>query len=69
MEYSLFYLVESNLKTMANKKLQDDPQYNKSRGRRDGEAGKTSQQNTNRERNVGHEKSEEHNIKPKGNRG
>jgi hypothetical protein len=54
---------------MAKEKLQDDPQYNKARGRRDGEAGKSSQQNTNRERNVGHSKSEEHNIKPKGNRG
>lgn len=56
---------------MANKKekLQDDPQYNKSRGRRDGESGKSSQQTTNRERNVGHEKSEEHSMKSKGNRG
>jgi hypothetical protein len=56
---------------MADKKtkLQDDPQYNKSRGRRDGNEGKTSQENTNRERNVGHSKSEEHSIKSKGNKG
>ena len=56
---------------MADKKakLQDDPQYNKSRGRRDGEAGKTRQQETNREKNVSHSKSEEHSRTAKGNRG
>jgi hypothetical protein len=54
---------------MATKKLQEDSQFNKSRGRRDGEPGKTSQQNSNRERNVGHSKAEEHNKTAKGNRG
>jgi hypothetical protein len=52
-----------------DKKLQDNPQYNKSRGRRSGEAGKSSQQQPGRERNAGHKNSEEHNINAKGNRG
>lgn len=57
---------------MANDKknrLQDNPSFNKARGRRDGEAGKTRQETTNRERNIGHNKSEEHNRTAKGNRG
>jgi hypothetical protein len=46
-----------------------DEKWNRARGRRDGSAGKPSQSGSNRERNVGHKKSEEHSIKPKGNRG
>lgn len=55
-------------KTDKKDSLQSDPQYNKSRGRRDGQKGETSQTTTKRERNVGHENTEEHSIKPKGNR-
>jgi len=46
-----------------------DSSYNRSRGRRDGGSGQTSQQTSNRERNVSHSKAEEHSIRAKGNRG
>jgi hypothetical protein len=65
----LFKLKPFFMPDKKTEKLQDDPQYNKSRGRRDGEAGKTSQQTSNRERNVGHSNSEEHSKTTKGNRG
>ena len=57
---------------MANKdkfKPHQDKKFNQAKGRRDGSTGKTSQQQTNRERNVGHKKAEEHSLRPKGNRG
>ena len=51
------------------KDFQKDPSFNKSRGRRDSQPGKTSQDTKGRERNVRHTKSEEHSMKPKGNHG
>lgn len=51
-----------------NKKNQkDDSQRNKAKGRRDGAPAK--QNNSGRERNVGHNKGEEHSVKPKGGAG
>jgi hypothetical protein len=47
----------------------ESEEFNRARGRRDGEAEKPSQEESERERNVGHEKAEEHNRIPKGNRG
>ena len=49
------------------KNTKNDSQYNKARGRRDGSAGKPK--DTNRERNIGHSKGEEHSVKPKGGAG
>jgi hypothetical protein len=46
-----------------------DPSFNQSRGRREDEPAKTTQDTTNRERNVGSKQSEEHSRVPKGNRG
>lgn len=49
-------------------KAKESPGFNKSRGRKPADAGTTSQQTKGREKNVGHKKSEEHSIKPKGNK-
>lgn len=43
--------------------------FNRAHGRRDGESGKTKQEETNRERNVAPKGGEEHSRIPKGNRG
>lgn len=46
-----------------------DDSFNRAHGRREGEEAKPSQDTANRERNVGHDKGEEHSRVPKGNRG
>jgi len=46
-----------------------DPSFNQAHGRRDGESGKSSQDETGRERNVGSKDAEEHSRVQKGNHG
>lgn len=47
-----------------NKNKQNSEQRNKAKGRRDGSS--ATQNNSGRERNIGHKKGEEHSVKPKG---
>jgi hypothetical protein len=47
----------------------EDESFNRAQGRREGESGKSSHEETNRERNVGSKNAEEHSRVPKGNRG
>lgn len=49
-------------------KAKENPGFNKSKGRKADDPGKTSQQTKGREKNVGHKKSEEHSLKAKGNK-